>query len=133
MSQWRGRVEQEYLETDRRFVEDVLPVGTVDSGAFGLIADATRYVLEERNGEVHIRGEVAALDEISKSLSRSGSSATRDDILQAVQRFAEEWEKLIRYRGKWDDIVAIAREHGEVSSAPTKEPPKQRRWWWRRR
>ncbi len=132
MPQWRRRVEREYLETDRRFVEDILPVGTVDRGSFGLIADATRYVLEEKDGEMHLKPEVAALDEILNSLSRSGASATRKDALQAVHRFAEEWEKLIRHRGKWDDIVATAREHGEVTSPPPEEPPRRSRWWRRR-
>ncbi len=132
MSEWKRRVEREYLETDRRFVEEVLPVGTVDSGSFGLVADATRYVLREGDGDVHIRGEVAALKEIMNSLSRSGSSAKREDVIQAVQRFAEEWENLIRSRGKWDDVVALARERGEVEKASADEPAGRRRWWQRR-
>ncbi len=132
MLQWRRRVEREYLETDRRFVGEVLPIGTVDGGSFGLIADATRYVLEDKDGEVHLKPTVAALDEIMGSLSRSGASTTREDALQAVHRFAEEWEKLIRDRGKWDDVVGTAREHGEVTSPPPEAPSPHRPWWRRR-
>jgi len=133
MPEWRRSVEREYLETDRRFVEEILPIGTVDSGSFGLVADATRYVLRESDGEVHIKGEVAALKEIMNSLSRGGSSARQEDVIHAVQRFAQEWENLIRSRGKWDDVVAVAREHGEVETAPAEEPDQRRRWWQRRR
>ncbi len=129
MPQWKRHVEREYLETDSRFVEDILPIGTVDSGSFGLIADATQYILREKDGEVCIRAEVAALEEVINSLSRSGSAATKEDALQAVQRFAEEWEKLIRQRGKWADMVATAREHDEVLTGPADQPRSKRRWW----
>ncbi len=132
MTQWRKRVEREYLETDRRFVQDVLPIGSVDSASFGLIADATRYALVEEGGEVSLRGNIAAMDEILGSLSRGGAAVSRDDALKAVQRFAEAWEALIKERGKWDEVVAIAREHDELTSGPPPEAPPRRRWWQRR-
>ncbi len=132
MTQWRKRVEREYLETDRRFVQEELPIGNVDSSSFGLIADATRYSLVEEGGQLSLRGNIAAMDEILGSLSRTGASVSRDDALSAVQRFAETWEALIKEHGKWDDVVAIAREHNEVCSAPPPEEPPRRRWWKRR-
>ncbi|MBC7238773.1 MAG: hypothetical protein H5T71_01575 [Chloroflexi bacterium] len=57
---WKDRLRREFFEADREFVDEVLPVGSVDRAAFGLLADATRYVLVEEAGEVHLRAEIAA-------------------------------------------------------------------------
>lgn len=125
---WRRRAEREYLEADREFVESVLPVGSVDLSSFGLIADATRYLLVEEAGEVHIRPETASLKEVVASLARGGTRVTERDALAAVGKFAQLWEEKIRARGKWEEVVAEARAAGEISS-----PPKKRRSpFWRR-
>ncbi|MCD6128679.1 hypothetical protein J7J35_03110 [Candidatus Bipolaricaulota bacterium] len=123
---WRRKVEREYLEADQEFVEQVLPLGSVDLSSFGLIADATQYLLVEEKGEVHIRPEVVSLKEVVASLSRGGTSVTPQDAERAVGRFAQIWEEKIRARGKWEELVQAAREAGEIKS-----PPKKRRWFGR--
>jgi len=123
---WRRKVEREYLEADQEFVEQVLPLGSVDLSSFGLIADATQYLLVEEKGEVHIRPEVVSLKEVVASLSRGGTSVTPQDAERAVGRFAQIWEEKIRARGKWEELVRAAREAGEIKS-----PPKKRRWFGR--
>ena len=123
---WRRKVEREYLEADQEFVEQVLPLGSVDLSSFGLIADATQYLLVEEKGEVHIRPEVVYLKEVVASLSRGGTSVTPQDAERAVGRFAQIWEEKIRARGKWEELVRAAREAGEIKS-----PPKKRRWFGR--
>ncbi len=125
---WRRKAEREYLETDREFAESVLPVGSVDLSSFGLIADATRYLLMEEEGEVHIRPETASLKEIVASLAKGGTAVTPRDAMAAVERFAQLWEEKIRARGKWEELVAEARAAGEISA-----PPQRRRQpFWRR-
>ncbi|HAF70322.1 MAG: hypothetical protein XD60_1486 [Acetothermia bacterium 64_32] len=123
---WRRKVEREYLEADQEFAEQVLPVGSVDLSSFGLIADATRYLLVEERGEVHIRPETVSLKEVLTSLARGGSQVNERDAAQAVARFAALWEEKIRAKGKWEELVAAARAAGEIKS------PQKRRGWFRR-
>ena len=113
---WRDKLRREFLEADRVFVEEVLPVGTVDRAAFGLIADATRYVLVEEGGEVHLRAEIAAPEEVLGSLARSGLRVGLRDAQEAAARFARLWEETARRRGTWDAAVAEARRGGEVQA-----------------
>jgi hypothetical protein len=129
--EWKRLVEREYFETDQEFVEDVLPLGSVDISSFGLIADATRYVLVEEGGEVHIRPEIASLREIVASLSRGGTAVSERDAEAAVLRFAELWEEKIRAKGKWEELVSFARERGEIQEGKPEE--KKRRGWFFRR
>ncbi len=126
--EWKKLVEREYFETDQEFVENVLPLGSVDISSFGLIADATRYVLVEEGGEVHIRPEIASLRQIVDSLSRGGTAVSAADAEAAVRRFAELWEERIKARGKWETLIAFARERGEVEEANTRR--ERRRWGW---
>ncbi len=130
--QWKRLVEREYFETDQDFVENVLPIGSVDISSFGLIADATRYVLVEEGGEVHIRPEIASLRQILDSLSRGGTAVSQRDAEAAVRRFAELWEERIRAKGKWDALVAFAREKGELEEARPREEGRRRGWFFRR-
>lgn len=129
--EWKRLVEREYFETDQEFVEEVLPLGSVDISSFGLIADATRYVLVEEGGEVHIRPEIASLREIVASLSRGGTAVSERDAEAAVLRFAELWEEKIRAKGKWEALVSFARERGEIQEGKPEE--KKRRGWFFRR
>jgi len=124
---WRGRLQREYLEADREFVNSVLPMGTVDASSFGLIADATRYLLVAEGGEVHIRPDIASLDEVLKSLARGGSSVSRADAEAAVARFAALWEEKARARGSWEGAVAKAEPDGEIVVAV---PRTERRSLW---
>jgi len=129
--EWKKLVEREYFETDQDFVENVLPLGSVDISSFGLIADATRYVLVEEGGEVHIRPEIASLREIVASLSSGGTAVSERDAEAAVLRFAELWEEKIRAKGKWEKLVSFARERGEIREGKPEE--KKRRGWFFRR
>lgn len=126
---WCRLVEREYLGADAEFVEGVLPLGSVDASSFGLIADATRYVLTEEGGEVHIRPDISSLDEILRSLAQGGAVVSPKDARAAVQRFAELWEERVRAQGKWEEVVRLARERGEISGPPGR--PK-RGWSFRR-
>ncbi|HNR24999.1 MAG TPA: hypothetical protein PKG50_06235 [Candidatus Bipolaricaulis anaerobius] len=126
---WRERLQREYLEADREFVEEVLPLGTVDASAFGLIADATRYVLVREGGEVHIRPEIASLDEVLRSLAQAGSAVARDDARAAVIRFASLWEGKARARGRWDETVGTAEAAGEVTAVERRQDEKP---FWKR-
>ena len=127
--EWKKLVEREYFETDLDFVENVLPLGSVDISSFGLIADATRYALVDEGGEIHIRPEIASLKQILDSLSRGGTAVSPRDAEAAVQRFAELWEERIKAKGKWEELLAFARERGEIE-VPRKE--KKRRGFFRR-
>lgn len=129
--EWKKLVEREYFETDREFVENVLPLGSVDASSFGLIADATRYVLVAEGEEIHIRPEVASLREIVGSLSRGGTAVSERDAEAAVQRFAELWEERIKAKGKWEALLDFAREKGEIREGKPEE--KRRRGWFFRR
>ncbi len=120
---WKEKLRREFLEADREFVEEVLPLGSVDRAAFGLLADATRYVLVEEGGEVHLRAEIAARREILRSLAQSGLVVREADAEEAVARFAALWEGKARAQGTWGAAVAAARAAGEVE-AP--RPPKRR-------
>lgn len=129
--EWKKLVEREYFETDQDFVENVLPIGSVDISSFGLIADATRYVLVREGEEVHIRPEIASLRQIVDSLSRGGTAVSPRDAEAAVKRFAELWEERIRAKGKWESLVEFAQKRGEVQER--KEGSKRRRGWFFRR
>ncbi|MGC9530244.1 MAG: hypothetical protein ACP5G2_06550 [Candidatus Bipolaricaulaceae bacterium] len=130
---WQRSAQREFLETDREFVENVLPVGTVDGASFGLIADATRYVLVEEGGEVHIRPQVAALSELVDALAKGGQRVTPADARKAVEQFGRLWEEKIRARGRWEELVRTAREAGEIAPPPQEGETRRRSWLpWRR-
>jgi len=127
---WKEQLRREFFEADREFVEEHLPLGSVDQAAFGLIADATRYVLVEEEGEVHIRPDVAALSEVLRSLAQGGRGVSRRDAEAAVQKFAALWEAKARARGSWEEAVRLAREAGEIQTVAS--PRKRGFWPWRR-
>lgn len=129
---WKDRLRREFIEADREFVEEILPLGSVDRAAFGLIADATRYVLEEEEGEVHLRAQIAAPGEVLSSLARAGTVVKPADAQQAVARFASLWEAKARARGTWDRAVEEARRGGEVEPASRRAPPGPRGSLWDR-
>ncbi len=129
---WKDRLRREFFEADREFVDEVLPVGSVDRAAFGLLADATRYLLVEEEGEVHLRAEIAAQGEVLASLARAGAAVKPVDAQQAVARFASLWEAKARGRGTWEGAVAQARQDGEVETGPRRAPPEPRRSLWER-
>jgi len=129
---WRRKAEREYLEADREFVESVLPVGSVDLSSFGLIADATQYLLVEEAGEVHIRPETASLKEVVASLAKGGTAVSARDAVAAVEEFARLWEEKIRAKGKWEEVLAAARATGEITQGKPKAGGRRSFRFWRR-
>ena len=126
---WREVLRREFFEADREFVEEVLPIGTVDQSVFGLIAEATQYILVAEGEEVHIRPDTRAIPEVLRSLSRGGRSISKRDAEEAVQKFAALWEGKARSRGSWEEAVRLAREAGEIQTAAA--PRKRGFWPWR--
>ncbi|MCS7240084.1 MAG: hypothetical protein NZ651_02415 [Candidatus Bipolaricaulota bacterium] len=126
---WREVLRREFFEADREFVTEVLPLGRVDSSVFGLLAEATRYVLVQEGEEVHIRPDTTALGEVLRSLARGGRGVTKRDAEEALQRFAALWESKARARGTWEEAVRVAREAGEIQSILPH--PKRRFLFWR--
>jgi len=129
---WKDRIRREFMETDRQFVDEVLPVGSVDRAAFGLLADATRYLLVEEAEEVHVRAEIAAAEEVLRSLAHSGLAVKPQDAQAAVDRFAAMWEEKARHRGTWEGAVNVARHSGEIETGPRHAPREPRRCLWTR-
>ncbi len=127
---WREVLRREFFEADREFVEEVLPLGQVDQAVFGLLMEATRYVLVEEGEEVHIQPDTAALGEVLRSLARGGRGVPRRDAEEALRRFAALWEGKARARGTWEEAVRAARAAGEIQPAQPK--PKRRLLFWRR-
>lgn len=119
---WERFVEGEYLEADYDFVENVLPLGTIDGSSFGLIADATEYSLVKVGGEVHLRPEVYGLDSLLSSLRRGGVAVDKRDALLSVERFAALWEEKIKSKGKWERLLQLAEEEGAILSGPRPGP-----------
>jgi len=97
---------------------------------FGLIAEATQYILVAEGEEVHIRPDTRAIPEVLRSLSRGGRSISKRDAEEAVQKFAALWEGKARSRGSWEEAVRLAREAGEIQTAAA--PRKRGFWPWRR-
>ncbi|MFN3346813.1 MAG: hypothetical protein ACK42E_03260, partial [Candidatus Bipolaricaulaceae bacterium] len=93
---WREVLRREFFAADREFVEEVLPLGRVDQAVFGLLMEATRYVLVEEGEEVHIQPDTAALAEVLRSLARGGRGVSRRDAEEALRRFAALWESKAR-------------------------------------
>ncbi len=111
---WERSVEREYLDADNEFVETVIPIGDVDGSSFGLISDATEYVIVKTKGENHIQPQVSSLDSILKSLKSGGKSVSKKNALESVKKFAQVWEEKIRSASKWDETVNLAKEEGEI-------------------
>ena len=128
---WRSFVEKEYLEADYEFVEEVLPLGTVDGSSFGLLADATEYLLVREGDRERIRPSINNLDLLLRSLREGGVRVERGDALASLERFAELWEEKIRKAGKWEGMVELAREEGalELEEAQPGQPGGRRRGW----
>lgn len=121
---WERFVEREYLDADFDFLENVLPVGNVGGASFGLISDATEYEVVNIEGEKHIKPGVSSLDSILKSLKSGGAQVSKKDALQSVERFAQIWEEQIKSVGKWEEMIRIAQEEGEIKSGQEIEEKK---------
>lgn len=111
---WKSGVMREYYQVDMEFVSEVLPIGSVDSSSFGLIADATDYVLVGEGDDVRIKPYIAELQGILRSIGQSGMRVSPEDAWKSVQRFAEMWERQIKDMGKWEEMVERAQAAGEI-------------------
>jgi hypothetical protein len=111
---WERFVEREYIDADNDFLETVLPIGEVDGSSFGLISDATEYVIVKINDEKHIKPQVSSLDSILKSLKSGGKNVNKKDALESVDKFAQIWEEKIRSADKWDEMIEMAEEEEQI-------------------
>jgi len=115
---WKDYVKQEFMKADSEFVEE-MPIGSIDLSTFGLISEATTFVLVNLDDGVHLRpltGGLNSLREDMKNSSRPGGSFDMDNAIEALSKFAEEWEKTIKEKSKWKKAVELARNQGEVMS-----------------
>lgn len=118
---WQSFVEREYLEADYEFVENILPLGTVDGSSFGLLADATEYLLVREGDEEHIKPFINNLDLLLSSLRRGGVRVEKRDALASLERFAKLWEEKVKGAQKWEEMVKLAQEEGALKGAPPEE------------
>jgi len=114
---WRNLVKPEYIKTDRDFTEK-LPLESINLSTFGLISEATTFApVRDEDGEIHIRPLQGGLSELRKDLKNSprpGGNFNLDQAISALTQFAEEWEKSIKEKNKWKEMINLAEEEGSV-------------------
>ncbi|MFP4135652.1 MAG: hypothetical protein ACLFN7_00935 [Candidatus Acetothermia bacterium] len=115
---WKEYVKQEFMKADSEFVEK-MPVNSIDLSTFGLISEATSFVLVRIDGDVHLRplpGGLASLRDDLKNSPGPGGSFDLDNAVKALTQFADEWEKMIKKKNKWEKTLELAREEDEIMS-----------------
>ena len=115
---WRDHVKQEFMKADGDFVEK-LPLNSIDLSTFGLISEATSFVPVEIDGEVHLKpmaGGLSALRQDIQDSPRPGGGFDLDSAVRTLAQFGEEWEGKIKEKGKWEKMVELAREEGQIMS-----------------
>lgn len=120
---WREYVKQEFMKADSEFVEK-MPVNSIDLSTFGLISEATTFVLVRIEGDVHLRplpGGLTALRDDIKNSPRPGGSFDLENAVDALTQFAEEWEEIIKKKNKWEKTLEMARDEGDIMSQETYE------------
>ncbi len=120
---WKNYVKQEFMKADSEFVEE-MPIGSIDLSTFGLISEATTFVLVNLEDGVHLRpltGGLNSLRDDMKNSSRPGGSFDMDNAVDALSQFAEEWEKTIKEKNKWEKTVKLARQQEDIMSQETYE------------
>ncbi len=113
---WGEYVKQEFMKADNDFVEN-LPKNSIDLSTFGLISEATSFVPVKIEGEVHLRplpGGLSALRKDIQDSSRPGGGFDLDAAVKTLTLFGEEWEKKIKEKKKWDEMVDLAEEEGQI-------------------
>ncbi|MFW6006176.1 MAG: hypothetical protein ACOC9A_01895 [Candidatus Bipolaricaulota bacterium] len=113
---WRKYVKQEFMKADSEFVEE-LPMNSIDISTFGLISEATSFVLVQIDGEVHLRplpGGLSALREDIQDSPRPGGGFSLDDALKTLTSFAEDWEGKIKEKKKWEKMLELAEEEDQI-------------------
>lgn len=115
---WKNYVKQEFMKADSEFVEE-MPIGSIDLSTFGLISEATTFVLVNLEDGVHLRpltGGLNSLRDDMKNSSRPGGSFDMDNAVEALSQFAEEWEETIKKKNKWEKTVKLARQQEDIMS-----------------
>ena len=113
---WREYVKQEFMKADNEFVEK-LPMNSIDLSTFGLISEATSFVPVRIEGEVHLRplpGGLAALRNDLQDSPRPGGGFDLDAAVKTLTAFGEEWEEEIRDNQKWEKMLELAEEEGQI-------------------
>lgn len=113
---WREYVKQEFMKADNEFIEK-MPIDSIDLSTFGLISEATSFVLVELEGEIHLRplaGGLSALKNDIQNSSRPGGGFDVDSAIGALTQFGEEWEEKIKENDKWERMVELAREEDQI-------------------
>lgn len=113
---WREYVKQEFMKADSEFVEE-LPLNSIDLSTFGLISEASSFVPVRIDGEVHLRplpGGLVALRNDIKDSPRPGGGFEVDAAVKTLTSFAEEWEKEIKEKKKWEKMIELAEEEDQV-------------------
>lgn len=120
---WKNYVKQEFMKADSEFVEE-MPIGSIDLSTFGLISEATTFVLVRIEDEIHLRPLTSGLNSLRKDMqnsSRPGGSFDMDSAVDALSQFAEEWEETIKKKNKWEKTVEMAEEQQGIMSQKTYE------------
>jgi|GEM_PF-2045102 len=116
---WKEYVSREYLEVDEEFVEG-LPRRSIDSSTFGLIAEATDFVLVEgEDGTVEIKVLSQALEDLSAGTKETPGSRGNFNVQEAIailEDFGEAWKQKIQQREKWERTLEIAKKNDEIRS-----------------
>jgi len=113
---WKEYVKQEFMKADSEFVEK-LPMNSIDLSTFGLISEATSFVLVRIDGEVHLRplpGGLSALKNDIKDSPRAGGGFDIDSAVKTLTSFGEEWEEEIKEKNKWKKMVELAEKEDQV-------------------
>ncbi len=116
MNKWRKNVNSEFLESDREYVEN-LPYKSVDQSTFGLVSEATSYVLVKSGEKIHIKPRTKNLTDLKQALEKSGDPAADfklGEAEKALEDFADLFEETIKEKGKWEKTIKIARENEEI-------------------
>lgn len=113
---WKDYVKQEFMKADSEFIQK-MPIDSIDLSTFGLISEATTFVLVEIEGEVHLKplpGGLSALKSDIQNSSRPGGGFDVDSAIGVLTQFGEEWEGKIKEKRKWEKMVELARENDQV-------------------
>lgn len=126
---WREYVYREFMEVDNDFVTQ-LPFKSINSATFGLITEATTFAPIQINESVHLKSITKGLGELKQALKDSpdpSGNFSLEDARKCLDSFAQQWEELIKKRGKWEKMVEIARSNGEILSEDAIESPPRKK------
>lgn len=130
MKEWEEYVYKEYIQADNEFVKNYIPFKSVDLSSYGLISDATGYMIVDQDGEKSLMASVGGLSELMKAMKKmpgGQSGIKREDALECMKQFAKIWEEKIKQAGKWEEMIQKADEQGEIVPFEKCAPENQER------